>query len=101
MFCSKKMTGLATVILLATVVPPAHAHSQNYPLRYSGDITSAPATATENGNDTGSAYLYEQLGKLLGKTLYAHLLKNEQFLNLQELVIAHVEEKYMVSSPSH
>lgn len=41
-------------------------------------------------------YLYEKLRTLLGDRLYQDLLKNDEFIVLQDLVITHLENHYPV-----
>ncbi|MEZ5453006.1 MAG: hypothetical protein R3E93_09385 [Thiothrix sp.] len=88
------MTGLhkvmgMTVILMVFTSSPAYAYLKYYPIDNAGN----------EGNSEESWDFYGQLKKLLGANLYGHLLGNDEFLQLQEIVIAHFGDKYMVAAP--
>lgn len=91
----KQAMGIACIICVITT-SPAHAQIKHYPLHEAGQFS------THTGDSSnGTMDLYQQLKWLLGARVYGYLLENDQFLNFQELVLARLGEKYMVSQPPH
>lgn len=87
-----------TAIVLSIMSPASHAHLKNHPLRYAGSTMGLQNGDTRDLR-SGSVDFYSQVKELLGEHLYGRLLESDEFLNLQELVITHLGDKYMVSSP--
>jgi hypothetical protein len=83
----------------ALIATPAHAHMQSSPAAYYGSSFDRQ-TETQNA-EVASIELpapYAQVRSLLGDKLYGYLLKNDEFIVLQDLVITHLEKQHRVSA---
>lgn len=83
----------------ALIATPAHAHMQLSPAAYYGSSFDRQ-TETQN-TEVASIELpapYAQVRSLLGDKLYGYLLKNDEFIVLQDLVITHLEKQHRVSA---
>lgn len=90
----------ALLLASALIATPAHAaHLQSSPAAYYGSSFDRQ-TETQNV-EVASIELpapYAQVRSLLGDKLYGYLLKNDEFIVLQDLVITHLEKQHRVSA---
>jgi len=89
------MPNKTAMTLLILLMAPA-AHAQGY--EQSGHHNhlhnpTQPATTARNM----PINIYQRMGKLCGNTLYKHMLKNENFIKMQDIAINYWNHRNLVS----
>ncbi|WML90955.1 hypothetical protein [Thiothrix lacustris] len=84
------------LIILSLMATPVNAQWKHQPTAYAG--SSFKGQSDIQNLEKGLPAPYAQIQYLLGHRLYGYLLKNDEFIVLQDLVITHLEKHYPVYS---